>query len=80
LTRTLTYLLVCRQHLQLNYPQLVAENLPADPRNLRELNLPEEYKNVDGELFLQFDSGPGDDRILLFSTQRNLDFMDRCNR
>jgi hypothetical protein len=58
----------------------VAENVPADPRNLREFNLPEEYKNVDGELFLQFDSGPGNDRILLFSTQRNLDFMDRCNR
>jgi hypothetical protein len=30
----------------------VAENVPADPRNLRELNLPEEHKNVDGELFI----------------------------
>ncbi|KAK9731441.1 hypothetical protein QE152_g13671 [Popillia japonica] len=40
---------------------------------------PEDYKRTtDGELFLLFDSGPEEQRILLFSTQRNLSFMEQC--
>ncbi|KAK9707759.1 hypothetical protein QE152_g27644 [Popillia japonica] len=53
---------------------------PANPRNLIELVLPENYKRTtDGELFLLFDSGPEEQRILLFSTQRNLSFMEQCD-
>ncbi|XP_072378071.1 uncharacterized protein [Diabrotica undecimpunctata] len=53
---------------------------PANPRNLEELVLPTEYKTTTGgELFLLFDSGPEEERILLFSTQKNLRFMEQCD-
>ncbi|XP_072377879.1 uncharacterized protein [Diabrotica undecimpunctata] len=56
------------------------EGTPANPRNLEELVLPEEYKTTTGgELFLLFDSGPEEERILLFSTQRYLRFMEQCD-
>ena len=39
----------------------------------QEIVFPEEYKiTKEGELFLLFDSGPTEDRILIFSTARNL--------
>lgn len=55
------------------------EAIPANPRNLTELVIPEEYtRNSDGEPFLLFDSGPNEQRILIFSTDRNLTFMESC--
>jgi hypothetical protein len=56
-------------------------NLPlANPTSLTELELPERYtQTINGHPFLLYDSGPSNDRILLFSTQRNLDLMARCN-
>jgi hypothetical protein len=52
---------------------------PPTPTNLRDLVIPDEFtKLLSGERFLLFDSGPSDDRILIFSTQRNLQLLVRC--
>ena len=51
----------------------------AIPNTLHELTLPQKYtETLTGVPFLLYDSGPGNDRILLFSTQRNLDLMAQC--
>ena len=58
-------------------------NYPRNPNSLIELMVPREYSiiineaNRQEELFIQFDSGPGDHRIILFSTRRNLDLLAR---
>ncbi|XP_031358774.1 uncharacterized protein LOC116182376 [Photinus pyralis] len=53
------------------------EAIPANPINLTELVLPPEYTVTNnGEPFLLFDSGPGEQRNLLFSSERNLTFME----
>ena len=45
------------------------EVVPANPTNLTDLRIPVEFtQNSVGEPFLLFDSGPGEQRILLFST------------
>jgi hypothetical protein len=50
-----------------------------NPTNLEELDLPEEYtKTLQGENFLLFDSGPGPQRILIFSTTANMDLLASC--
>uniref|UniRef100_A0A6P7GX96 Uncharacterized protein LOC114343419 n=1 Tax=Diabrotica virgifera virgifera TaxID=50390 RepID=A0A6P7GX96_DIAVI len=55
------------------------EAIPANPRSLTELIIPEEYtRNNNGEPFLLFDSGPNEQRILIFSTERNLTLMASC--
>ncbi len=56
-------------------------NLPlANPTSLTELELYEQFtQKTNGQPFLLHDSGPSNDRILLFSTQRNLDLIMRCN-
>lgn len=42
-----------------------------------DLEIPYEYKNtLDGSAFLLFDSGPCPDRILMYSTHRNLQLLD----
>ena len=52
----------------------------ANPNSLSELQFPEEYtQTCSGSPFLLFDSGPSNNRILLFSTQRNLELMDHCD-
>lgn len=56
------------------------EVVPANPTNLTDLRIPVEFtKNSVGEPFLLFDSGPGEQRILLFSTQKNLELMEKCD-
>lgn len=46
---------------------------PANPRSLESLVLPaEEMKTDGGEDFLLADTGPGRNRILIFSTERNM--------
>ena len=56
-------------------------NLPlTNPTSLTELELPEPFtQTINGHPFLLYDSGPSNNRILLFSTQRNLDLMTQCN-
>jgi hypothetical protein len=52
----------------------------SSPTNLIELTLPPEYTQAsNGAPFLLHDSGASNDRILLFSTARNLDLMAQCN-
>lgn len=56
-----------------------ATNPIPDPVNLRQLEIPRHCTvTYNEEQFLLFDSGPGDERILLFSTQRNLNLLAQC--
>lgn len=53
---------------------------PSNAKNLLNLKIPHEYTpTTKGELFLMFDSGPSQDRILIFSTVQNLELMKRCD-
>ncbi|XP_068245328.1 uncharacterized protein [Palaemon carinicauda] len=48
--------------------------------NAQELVLTDEYtKTQDGQDFLLFDSGPIDKRILIFGTQKNLDYLSQAS-
>ena len=52
---------------------------PSIPSNLAELIIPDLYsKTKTGEDFLLFDSGPSVDRILIFSTRKNLQLLAQC--
>lgn len=52
---------------------------PSNPKSLNDLQIPELYQlTTDGKPFLLHDSGPGNKRILIFSTQQNLDLMSNC--
>lgn len=55
------------------------KNLPTLPTNLNDLVLPEEITKFKGEIFLMHDSGPGDERFLIFCTQQNLEFLMRSD-
>ena len=53
-----------------------ARNIPPEPRSLEELTIPECYQNLnDGTQFLLHDSGPGNERFLLFGTRGNLNLL-----
>lgn len=46
------------------------------PHRRQDINLPESFEQtVNGQKFLQFDSGPNENRILIFSTAHHLDFL-----
>lgn len=54
-----------------NYP------LPA-PNNLNDLIIPPEYQTTaSGQNFLLYDSGPGNERILVFGTESNMRYLAR---
>lgn len=57
----------------------VRENAgPAVPLLRRDIVFSEEYtKTEKGKIFLMYDSGPDDDRILIFSTEQNLQLLRR---
>ncbi|KAK4875273.1 hypothetical protein RN001_011695 [Aquatica leii] len=64
----------------IQYTRQKKEGIPANPINLTKLVIPKEYtRNSNGEPFLLFDSGPNEQRILTFSTERNLTFMENCD-
>ena len=49
---------------------------PANPKSTLELEIPDNYRVTKrGELFLLFDSGPSNKRILMFTTHSNLDWL-----
>uniref|UniRef100_A0A2S2P9P5 MULE transposase domain-containing protein n=1 Tax=Schizaphis graminum TaxID=13262 RepID=A0A2S2P9P5_SCHGA len=51
---------------------------PPNPKTLTELILPENYTTTfDGKPFLLFENG--ENRILIFSTQKNLQLMEKCD-
>ncbi|CAI6348361.1 unnamed protein product [Macrosiphum euphorbiae] len=54
------------------------EASPPNPNNF-DFIIPEQYRNTsDGELFLHYDSGINLPHILIYTTQKNLDFMENC--
>jgi hypothetical protein len=55
---------------------------PPNPRNLFDLVIDENSPYVQtksGDVFLQFDSGPSNDRVLIFTTYKNLRAMSSCD-
>jgi hypothetical protein len=61
--------------------QLIQQKEQAAPPNSKtyQFTLSENYTTTfDGKPFLLFDSGPGEKRILIFSTQKNLQLMEKC--
>nr|CAI5821208.1 unnamed protein product [Callosobruchus analis] len=52
------------------------EAVPALPLHRRDIVFPQEYQvTIKGEGFLLYDSGPSDDRMLVFSTRRNISLL-----
>ncbi len=61
------------------------EQAPPNPDSLVNLQIPQSYKEYEYdkvagqvEQFLYFDSGPGNDRILLFTTRHNLELLEQA--
>lgn len=53
---------------------------PKNPKSLQELILPEEFtKTEKGDLFLLHDSGPNNNRLMIFGTAENLSLLAECN-
>ena len=53
---------------------------PVEPRNVSELVIPPNFQQLhDGTLFLLYDSGPSNDRILIFSTQNNIELLGKAD-
>ncbi|XP_050053383.1 uncharacterized protein LOC126549053 [Aphis gossypii] len=53
---------------------------PPNPQSLFNLQIPERYTlTKDGKQFMQYDSGPSDERILIFFTGQNLELMGKYN-
>lgn len=60
--------------------QRIRKGTIALPRSLTELTILDKYKfTKHGEPFLLFDSGASENRVLLFSTKKNLDFLSESN-
>ena len=60
----------CRQRSQ--------NSLPV-PQNTQDLVIPLEYKNTkNGEQFLLYDSGPINQRILIFGTEKSVSYLEKC--
>ena len=56
-------------------------NCPVQPADLLSLNIPEEYTVLpNGIQFLLHDSGPGLNRILIFTTSQNLSLLAQCSQ
>jgi hypothetical protein len=56
----------------------ISNKAPGNPENLRELIIPLEFTlTLKNEEFLLFDSGPSDNRILIFSTKFNLNQLSQ---
>lgn len=69
----------CTQMMRSVQRQRKKYRTPPNPGNLNDLKLPEEYtKSLDNKEFLLFDSGPGDSRLLIFSTEENLNELAKC--
>lgn len=69
-----------RENLKKSMRRAKKDNLDPNPTTIEALGeLPEKYqKTLLGENFLLYDSGAGtDDRVLVFSTRRNLELLSR---
>jgi len=63
--------------------RVIKENAPVNPSNIKELIIPETYKLTNkNETFLAYDSGSSESsesRILIFTTQYNLNMLQETN-
>lgn len=55
------------------------KNIPTAPTSLMDLIIPDDLQNIGDVRFLLYDSGPGEGRILIFSTDRNLQLLKRAD-
>lgn len=56
------------------------ENVIANPKTLLELEFDEMFQFTEKkEKFLLFDSGPAEDRLVIFATRKNLSFLSQCD-
>ena len=61
---------------EIQYTRRKDEFPTATPQSLTDLVIPNRYKRTKrNELFLMYDSGPSEDRLLIFSTERDLDYL-----
>ncbi|RWS08330.1 hypothetical protein B4U80_10400, partial [Leptotrombidium deliense] len=57
-----------------------SSDAPNNPQTREELVIPERYmKTLNGEDFLFYDSGPGQDRIIVFATTKSVDLLSRSD-
>jgi len=60
--------------------RVIKENAPVNPSNTKDLIVPERYKLTNkNETFMAYDSGSSESRILIFSTQYNLNMLQETN-
>lgn len=57
----------------------VNNEIPAAPTSLEDLVIPETLKSIKDVKFLLYDFGPGPNRILIFTTERNLELLRRVD-
>lgn len=69
-----------KQMMRLVQHERKNNSIPRNPNNLHELQLITEYTTTqNGQNFLFFDSGPGDKRLLIFSTHENIKQLAKCD-
>jgi len=60
--------------------RITKENPPVNPSNANDLIIPEIYKFTNkNELFLSYDSGNNESRILIFTTKSNLNLLQESD-
>jgi len=60
--------------------RVIKENAPVNPSNTKDLIIPEIYKLTNkNEAFLAYDSGSSESRILIFTTQYNLNMLQETD-
>lgn len=50
-----------------------------NPHRREDIHLPESFTTYNGQSFLLHDSGPINDRVMIFGTEKNLDFLKTCD-
>ena len=54
------------------------EGSAPNDRSRQELHIPPHMAEFNGESFLRFDSGPGNDRIVIFGSSASAEFLSKC--
>jgi len=62
------------------WTRIIKENPPVNPSNANDLIIPEIYKFTNkNELFLSYDNGNNENRILIFTTKSNLNLLQESD-
>ena len=68
--------LPCKRAIEIQYHKRKNESPAANPESLTALVIPATYQRTKrSEPFLVHDSGPSEERLLIFSTDRSLQFL-----